>query len=205
MANEPKKRITIDDTDELLQLVREGMIEEVIKLVFKDVERIVRTVCIRNGIRNESDIEEISSETHIGLLKALRTWRGECKLSSLVWRIAEFKCIDWWRKKGRDVPTESVDARDDQDGANPEKEWPDGQRSLENRLCTKRAIEQFKKLHPSWYDVLSEVVFAGRSALEIAEDLGKAYGTVRNDLWRMWAELARLCVLHCGKPTCEMD
>ena len=43
MAND--KRISIDDTDALLEMIRQNKLEEVIKIIYKDVEKIVRKVC----------------------------------------------------------------------------------------------------------------------------------------------------------------
>lgn len=206
MATGPNKRISIDDTDALLELIQQGKVAQALGHIYKDVERIVKSVCHEKGIYKEEDVEEILIETAIDVHKVLPGFRGECKLSGLVWLIAKNKRTDWFRKKYRRIPSaDTSDADDDEGDSKPMLDIVDkGQMDPANRLCASRAVEELQRLHPKWYDLMSQHLVMGLSAEEIAEQMRRTWGAVRTEIYVIRQELARLCQKHCGSKNCVL-
>lgn len=201
-----KVRISIDDTAAILDLLRQGKVGEVVDHVYKDLERIVRAVCREKGIYNKEDIEDITVETGIDLVKALPSFRGECKLSSLVRKIAKNNVDDWLRKKLRRLPSaggSNIDEGDDDSSPLLDQE-DKGITAPANRLCAQHAVEELQNQHPKWYDLMSEHLVMGLSAEEIAEAMRRSWGAVRTEIWQIRQELARLCEKHCGSKNCVL-
>src|SRR5438132_13104396 len=64
---------------------------------------------IAKGImRNEADAADMTQESFVRLLRSLRTYRGETKFTTWLYRLVTNICLDELRRRGR--PIESLDA-----------------------------------------------------------------------------------------------
>jgi RNA polymerase sigma-70 factor (ECF subfamily) len=88
----------LDDTD-FLDKLREGdktAFDELIKLY---ANRIINT-CYR-FLLDKEDAEDISQEVFIEIFQSLKTFRGDAKLSTWIYRIAVTKSLDEIKKRNR--------------------------------------------------------------------------------------------------------
>ncbi len=87
----------IDQPD--LKAIAEGDAQAFAKLV--DMHKnLVFTVALRM-VKNKEEAEEVAQDTFIKVFKSLKKFKGECKLSTWIYRIAYNTCLDSIKKHKR--------------------------------------------------------------------------------------------------------
>ena len=79
---------------------------------FIDEYQQVTFLCCKTLGLNETEAEDVASETFLAAYKKLDKFRGQSKLSTWIWKIAYYKAIDYIRKNRRDLRV--LDEIDDQ-------------------------------------------------------------------------------------------
>ena len=130
---------------------------------------------------NEADAADLSQETFISAWRSLHSFRGDCRFSTWLCRIAENKCRDRARALARrpvvsltkDDPEEGLyDIADSREESSPHA----SAERAETVEAVRRAIEN---LPPDQRDIIRLRDMEGLSYAEIAEILGLEMGTVK--------------------------
>ena len=197
-------RPLIEDSNELVRLIKEREFQQIFKRLAKHVEKIVESACYRHGISIEADIEEILQNTFEDLFQALPDYDGSYPLYTLVWTIAKRRCIDFLRKKGiRDKYSGGSLHRESEDEEDVEIQVED-ENTIDplQRICAERARVEFAQANPQGFYVLYRYVHEGVTLEELADRLNYQYRSLLNLLSRVRKQLIDLCRKHCGTDTC---
>ena len=143
---------------------------------------------------NEEDALDLSQETFLQAYTELSRFRGDCRFSSWVCRIAYNKCIDLMRKQKR-RPTEPM-TQLTTDGEETETEFPDlryePQTELERRELRRVLRDAVASLPEDQRKVLELREYGDLSYEDIAAILKLPVGTVRSRLARARERAAKL-------------
>jgi RNA polymerase sigma-70 factor (ECF subfamily) len=171
---------------------------------FQDVydkfqSRILRYI---TNLVGEADAEDLTQEIFIKVNQALPNFRGECKLSTWVYRIATNAALDRLRSpayqhKASSIQDESagqeVDDRNIWTGEKvPNLEWQVVRKEMST--CVQEYIQ---KLPENYRTVLALGEFEGLSNQEIADILGIALSTVKIRLHRARERLKKDLIASC--------
>jgi len=143
---------------------------------------------------NETDALDLSQEIFIKAYTSLSSFRMDCRFSVWLYRIAYNVCIDYTRKKKREmtIPLSYTD----EDGDEEEFEVPDIRYSPETELEKKETREAIKKaldsLSPEHKQVIIMREFSSMSYTQIADVLGISEGTVKSRIARARTTLAKI-------------
>jgi RNA polymerase sigma-70 factor (ECF subfamily) len=139
---------------------------------------------------DETALDELFEEAVYKLLrqngKALRSWKGECKLETWIYRIARNVCIDRMRKEGRRGEVAELD-----DGirgqARPPGE-PDGRPGNRDlRISLEQAID--RALTDREALAVKLIYFEGFTYREVADRLGVTVGAMSGLVYRALGKL----------------
>lgn len=148
-------------------------------------------------VGRRADLEDLLQETYLRLLKAVKSFRGEAKFRTFLYRICAnvaLMHLRWWRRRPEqplaDIPEQVSDA-------DPEAEAQRRQaarlveRALEKLTAKKRVVFVYHEL-------------CGMGPEEIAQAVGSSYNTVRSRLHHarleFTAEMERLLAADRGGP-----
>lgn len=133
------------------------------------------------------DAEEIWQDTLVAALRALPTFRGDCRLSSWLLGIARRKIADRWRRSGHlgrtEVPLPPEDLLAIMDSA----EHPAAQ--LDGASVRARVVESLARLPSDYRDALTARYADGDPVECIAHRLGRTYKATESLLSRAKAAL----------------
>ncbi len=85
--------------DILIQELREGK-ESAFKTIVDNYQDMVYNTCL-SIVKSEEDAEDLAQEVFVQVYQSIRTFKGESKLSTWIYRIATTKSLDHERKKKR--------------------------------------------------------------------------------------------------------
>lgn len=158
--------------------------------IVKDNQKMVYNLAL-HMTGNQQDAEDIAQDTFFSAYKALNTYKGECKFSVWLYRIASNKCIDFLRsrKDAGSLTEENAEGEEIQrdipdDSASPESIMMQGitRESIRSGIMTlpedQRTAFLLRELKGLSYD-------------EIAEATGTDKGTVKTRIFRA---RKKLCV-----------
>ena len=178
----------------LLSLAKEGDHSAFGQLMGSSQDAVYRLAL--RMTENEEDALDLSQETFLQAYTELGRFRGECRFSSWICRIAYNKCIDHLRKQKR-RPTAPM-TQLTPEGEETELEFPDlryePQTELEKkelRLALREAVEA---LPDDQREILELREYGALSYEDIAEALKIPVGTVRSRLARARERAARFLV-----------
>ncbi len=135
---------------------------------------------------NHEDAEDLTIETFGKAFTNIRQYNGAYAFSTWLFRIASNNCIDFMRKKKKNVLNQEVnEENEDQDDKfnfvvdwiNPEEKFIKSQKAEVVRQVVETLKPRYRKLILLRY-------FDERSYEEIAEELGLPLGTVKAQLFR---------------------
>ncbi len=135
---------------------------------------------------NHEDAEDLTIETFGKAFTNIRQYNGSFAFSTWLFRIASNNCIDFMRKKKKNVLTQEANEDiDDQDGKfnfvidliNPEEKFIKSQKAE----VVRQVVETLK---PRYRRLILMRYFDERSYEEIAEELDLPLGTVKAQLFR---------------------
>ncbi len=145
--------------------------------------------------------EDLFQETVVKFWKGLPSFQGDSKLSTWLYKIAYRVCLDGLKRVGASR-SESLEARLELTGEEPESEQHDG-RKLESDVAARGAVGQaLEKLQPEWRTMITLFYWQGQSVEEIAEISGRPVNTVKVYLHRARAAL-RSELARAGYPDGE--
>lgn len=151
--------------------------EELIRLTHRDVF----TLALRL-VGNPDDAAEVSQETYIKLLRAIKSFRGEAKFSTWLYRVTSNAAITLLRKRARhrlDVPFESEAWRDF-----PASPATDPEAVSENTRLKERLDDALSALPAGYRTVVVMKDVYGFSLNEIGKQLGISEGAAKVRLFR---------------------
>ncbi|MBD3367429.1 MAG: sigma-70 family RNA polymerase sigma factor [Candidatus Eisenbacteria bacterium] len=161
----------------------ESFIARYRRLIFSAIHRVNE----RYGAAwDEADMEELFEEAVFKLLRrdgrALRSWRGQCKLETWIYRIVRNVCVDALRRRSRRPDGEELDAEPGRSVA-----APDRTERADLRMSLEQAIE--RSLSPREALAVRLIYFEGFTYREVAERLDTTVGAMSGLVYRALAKL----------------
>lgn len=183
--------MTPEFESELIRSVKDGNADAFESLVTEN-ERAVFTLCLRMT-GNREDAEDLTQEAFLKAYRSIGTFRGDCRFSSWMTRIASNVCLDFLRSKSK-KQTVSLSVETD-DGEDIELDLPDTAALPEDRLLTEQLKASLSRgldhLSTEQRQILILRELGGLGYDEIAKRLSIESGTVKSRIFRA---RKRLCV-----------
>ena len=167
----------------LLEMARAGSLPAFEELV-SAYEKKIYNYCLRMT-NSKEDAEDLTQEVFIKVYKSMKSFKGNCRLSTWVYRIAHNICIDRHRKINatRIPPTQAIDRENGQ-----EMELASADPSPEEKVVTKEQqaflVECINGLKPEYRSVIILRDIQHYSYEEIAGILDMPLGTVKSHISR---------------------
>lgn len=186
--------MTLEFENEIIRSVKDGNIDAFESLVTEN-ERAVFTLCLRMTGSRE-DAEDLTQETFVKAYRSLGSFRGDCRFSSWVTRIASNVCLDFLRSKSkkRTVPL----TVENDDGEETELDIPDVHDLPEDRLTNSELRRSVRRGLDTLGDAQRQTLIlrelGGLSYEEIAEKLGIEPGTVKSRIFRARKQLCAFLI-----------
>lgn len=139
---------------------------------------------------DETVLDELFEEAMYKLLRqngrALRSWKGQCKLETWIYRIVRNVCIDRLRKEGRrgEVPELEDGAKG---GAGPVDRPRSGRENRDLRISLEQAIDRALTTREAL--AVNLIYFEGFTYREVGERLGLTVGAMSGLVYRALAKL----------------
>ena len=139
---------------------------------------------------DETALDELFEEAVYKLLRqngrALRSWKGKCKLETWIYRIVRNVCIDRLRKEGRrgEVPELEEGSRG---AAGPVDRPGSGKENRDLRISLEQAIERTLTTREAL--AMNLIYFEGFTYREVAERMGLTVGAMSGLVYRALAKL----------------
>ena len=149
----------------------------------------------------ESEAEDLTQEVFVKVSRALITFRGQCQLSTWLYRIATNAAIDKMRTAAFQQEAQQS-TLDDSDGIGDKDVWTGEEPpSLEQQLMRKEMYECFEgyveNLPPNYRTVFVLSELEGLTNNEIAEILDLSLDAVKIRLHRGRTRLLKELKTHC--------
>ncbi len=144
---------------------------------------------IRTKIKNEEDALDLSQEVFLKIWRSIGSYRGDCRFSTWVYRIASNTALDFLRRAPKNA-NESLDSRTDAEGEEKAFEVADEslsaspERSLEQAETTAAVRQAIASLSEDQRTVVLLRDIEGYTYEEIAGMLSVEIGTVKSRLNR---------------------
>lgn len=155
----------------------------------------------RRMLGSREEAEEAAQDVFMRIHRSLPDFRGECKMSSWVYRIVANVCISRLRKKRHDIS--SLDEPSEQAGRMVLETLPDESPNPEEELESARSTENLhaavRRLPALWAQAISLHHFEGLSYEETAEAMEIPRATVATYILRGRRQLARLLIAQTGE------
>ena len=139
------------------------------------------------GIRmtgNRDDAQDLMQEVFVSVFRNLSNYRGEGSFKGWLFKIAHYRCIEFYRRK---KPTQGLE-----DAPEIESEQPCPESSLSEGQGNKQLVDAMQHL-PLAQKAVVELKFFGQFTFEeIADQLGISTNTAKS---RMYTGLAKLKTL----------
>lgn len=168
----------MDVPEELIEACKQGKpeaFEQLVRLTHKDVYALSLRL-----LGNPDDAAESTQETYIKLLRTIRSFRGDSKFSTWLYRVTSSVAISALRKRARrrlDVPLESIEWHAISGPAEPSAE-------AERTLLRERLDQALISLPAGYRAVVVLKDVYGFSLAEIGNQLGITEGAAKVRLFR---------------------
>lgn len=168
----------MDVPDSVIEACKRGepeAFEELVRLTHRDVY----TLCMRL-LGNPDDAAESAQETYIKLIRTIRSFRGESKFSTWLYRVTSSVAISALRKRARrqaEVPLEATDWQAIPASTDPSAE-------VERLQLRERLDRALMALPPGYRAVAVLKDVHGFSLAEIGKQLGITEGAAKVRLFR---------------------
>jgi RNA polymerase sigma-70 factor, ECF subfamily len=144
---------------------------------------------------NSEDAEEVTQDIFLKVFKNISAFRGECKMSTWIYRITSNECISRLRKKQLDMT--SLDSPFD-DGRTLSDVLPsdnhDTLKNMESEETAKYIRSQVNRLPAEWAMAICLYHFDDLSYNEISEIMSLPTGTIATYILRGRKQLAKWLV-----------
>ena len=151
-------------------------------------EQMIWRVCW-HYTRHQEDAADCMQEAMLKAWRAIGSYRGECALSSWLYRIASTVCLDFLRKQKRLPETESADELADS-GYMPVDSSPTPDEAVIRAESKAQMQEAIDALPAEMRTVLILYALQGMPYEEIAETMQTSVGTVKSRLNRARQKLS---------------
>ena len=179
-----------DSDDELLEAARNSDGRAFAELCRRHTDSIQKRIF--RMLRNREDTEDVLQEAICKAFVHLQCFRGTCRFSVWLTRIAINSALMLMRKR-RLRPEISYDQRADQGQVWPTWEFPDRSPNPEQIYVKREAIERMSvavnRLPPPYRDLVQQFHGKEQSLQETAEKLGMKLGTAKSRLLRVRLKL----------------
>lgn len=165
--------------DKLIQKALEGKKSAWLKLI-KRYEKSMYNYGLRM-LSNPEDAKDLMQEVFISVYRNLSTYRGDGSFKSWLYRIAHFRCVEFYRRK---KPTQALE-----DAPEIEDEALCPEQSVFVTQDGKQLLQAMQKLPLAQKSVVELKFFGNFTFEEIASQLGVSSNTVKS---RLYAALDKL-------------
>lgn len=140
---------------------------------------------------HQEDAADCLQEAMLKAWKAIKTYRGDCSLSSWLYRIAATVCLDFLRKQKRLPETESADEMAEEEGFSPADDSPTPDEAVIRRESADNIRAAIDSLPAEMRTVIILYALQGLGYEEIAASMGTSVGTVKSRLNRARQKIAK--------------
>ncbi len=140
---------------------------------------------------HQEDAADCLQETMLKAWRAIGSYRGDCALTSWLYRIASTVCLDFLRKQRRLPPTESADEMSEE-GFTPVDASPTPDEAVIRAESTDNIRAAIDALPADMRTVLILYALEGQPYEAIAETTQTSVGTVKSRLNRARQKLAKI-------------
>ena len=140
---------------------------------------------------HQEDAADCLQETMLKAWRAIKTYRGECSLSSWLYRIASTVCLDFLRKQKRMPQTESADEMAESEGFAPADEAPTPDEAILHAESADQIRAAIDALPGDMRTVIILYALQGLPYEEIADVMKTSIGTVKSRLNRARQKIAK--------------
>ncbi len=201
--------------EKLVRLALKGNDSAFAQIVERYERQVYHTVYAVLG--SKEDAEDAAQETFLKIWKTLPQFRGDCRLSTWIFRVAKNTALDYASYRGRRAAV-SLSYTDPDDGELAETEIEDTGVYLppEDELMKKETVEAVRKaleaLAPEHRVILVLREFDGLSYQDISERLDLDIGTVKSRISRAKNHLKKILSegnffdsdpSNCSEKKCE--
>ena len=140
---------------------------------------------------HQEDAADCLQEAMLKAWKAIKTYRGECSLSTWLYRIAATVCLDFLRKQKRLPPTESADELADDEGFTPVDDSPTPDEAVIRQESADHIRAAIDALPAEMRTAIILYALQGMQYEEIAEVTRTSVGTVKSRISRARQKIAK--------------
>ena len=140
---------------------------------------------------HQEDAADCLQEAMLKAWKAIKTYRGDCSLSSWLYRIASTVCLDFLRKQKRLPPTESADEMAEDEGFAPVDDSPTPDEAVIRQESADNIRAAIDALPAEMRTVIILYALQGMPYEEIAAAMQTSVGTVKSRLNRARQKIAK--------------
>ena len=141
--------------------------------------------------RPQEDAADCLQESMLKAWKAIKSYRGDCSLSSWLYRIAATVCLDFLRKQKRLPETESADEMAEEEGFAPADDSPTPDEAVIRRESADNIRAAIDSLPADMRTVIILYALQGMPYEEIAASMQTSVGTVKSRLNRARQKIAK--------------
>ncbi len=140
---------------------------------------------------HQEDAADCLQEAMLKAWKAIKNYRGDCSLSSWLYRIASTICLDFLRKQKRLPPTESADEMAEDEGFAPVDDSPTPDEAVIRQESADNIRAAIDALPAEMRTVIILYALQGMPYEEIAAAMQTSVGTVKSRLNRARQKFAK--------------
>ena len=141
--------------------------------------------------RHQEDAADCLQESMLKAWKAIKSYRGDCSLSSWLYHIAATVCLDFLRKQKRLPETESADEMAEEEGFTPADDSPTPDEAVIRRESADNIRAAIDSLPADMRTVIILYALQGMPYEEIAASMQTSVGTVKSRLNRARQKIAK--------------
>lgn len=178
----------VDVPTEVIEGCKQGRpeaLEQLVRLTQRDVYSLALRLT-----GNPEDAADVTQETYIRLLRSIRSFRGEAKFSTWLYKVTSSVAITSLRKRARRRSEVSLDAREWEEWHAPASGEPGAE--LDRRQLGERLDSALKSLPEAYRAVVVMRDVYGLALGEVGEQLGISEGAAKVRLFRARQKLKQM-------------
>ena len=140
---------------------------------------------------HQEDAADCLQETLLKAWRGIKSYRGECSLSTWLYRIASTVCLDFLRKQKRLPETESADELAEDEGFTPVDDSPTPDEAVIRAESADNVRAAIDALPADMRTVIILYALQGMQYEEIAEVTRTSVGTVKSRISRARQKIAK--------------
>ncbi len=141
--------------------------------------------------RHQEDAADCLQEAMLKAWRAIKSYRGECSLSTWLYRIASTVCLDFLRKQKRLPETESADEMAEDEGFTPVDSSPTPDEAVIRQESADHIRAAIDSLPGDMRTVIILYALQGLGYEEIADVTKTSVGTVKSRISRARQKIAK--------------